>query len=64
MSTVIQKLHDQKIFPYGSDELLKFEKQMERYFTREYERWLGNDEPPEKYGVSSFSGDIEALLSG
>ena len=31
---------------------------MERFFKREYERWRGNDELPEKYGVSSFKGDI------
>ena len=31
---------------------------MERYFKSEYERWYDNDELPEKYGVSSFKGDI------
>ena len=58
MSGIIKKLSGQKIHCYGSDELLKFEKQMERFFSREYERWRGNDELPEKYGVSSFEGDI------
>ena len=58
MSDIIKKLSGQKIYCYGSEELLKFEKQMERFFKREYERWRGNDELPEKYGVSSFKGDI------
>lgn len=58
MHGIIKKLSDNEIYCYGSDELLKFEKQLERFFTREYERWSGNDEPPEKYGVSSFEGDI------
>jgi cyclopropane-fatty-acyl-phospholipid synthase len=43
---------------YGSTDLLKFEKNMARYFEREYERWHGNQNLPERYGVSSFKGDI------
>ncbi|MBM9606562.1 SAM-dependent methyltransferase [Desulfopila inferna] len=58
MSDIVKKLSGQNIHYYGSDDLLKFERQMERFFTREYERWRGNDELPEKYGVSSFEGDI------
>ena len=48
--------HD--IHRYGSIESLQFEKHMEQYFAREYDRWHGNTELPEKYGVSSFQGDI------
>lgn len=59
MSETIKKLSKHGIHSYGSPELLRFEKQMERYFTREYARWEGNKEPPEKYGVSSFEGAIE-----
>jgi cyclopropane-fatty-acyl-phospholipid synthase len=58
MSTVIEKLSEHDIHCYGSDKLLKFERQMERFFEREYKRWQGNEELPEKYGVNSFTGDI------
>ena len=58
MSDIIKQLARQDIHCYGSDELLKFEQQMEKYFTREYKRWRGNDAPPENYGVSSFKGEI------
>ena len=43
---------------YGSDELMDFEKQMARYFEREYARWRGNKNPPEEYGISTFHGDL------
>lgn len=55
---IIEELASHRIHGYGSDELYKFEKQMERYFKREYERWRGNKELPENYGVSSYQGDI------
>ncbi len=58
MSDIIKELSESGIYSYGSPQLVKFEKQMERYFKREYERWHGNDELPEKYGISSFKGDI------
>ena len=58
MTDIIKQLADQGIHCYGSDELLKFERQMEQYFTREYKRWSGNDELPENYGISSFHGDM------
>lgn len=58
MINTIKDLAGYDIHHYGSDELLKFENQMERYFKREYDRWHGNKELPEKYGVSSFEGDI------
>ena len=32
MTTIIKQLADQKIYSYGSDELLKFERQMATYF--------------------------------
>jgi len=57
-SNIIQQLAEHKIHCYGSVELLKFEKQMTRYFEREYKRWQGNKSLPENYGVSSFEGDI------
>jgi len=55
---VTQLLTSNHVHCYGSAELLKFEKQMARYFEREYERWHGNRCIPENYGVSSFNGDI------
>jgi cyclopropane-fatty-acyl-phospholipid synthase len=56
MTNIIKQLASHDIHQYGSAELLKFEKQLERYFEREYERWRGNKELPESYGVSSFEG--------
>ena len=58
MNNIVKQLAEQGIHHYGSDELLKFEKQMERFFKREYKRWQGNDQPVENYGVSSFKGEI------
>lgn len=58
-NNIIKQLSDHGIYSYGSAELLKFEEQMQRYFKREYDRWHGNKELPEKYGISSFEGDIE-----
>lgn len=58
MNNIIEQLAEHGIHSYGSDELLKFEKQMERFFQREYERWEGNDEPVENYGLSSFKNEI------
>lgn len=55
---IIKQLAEDEIYCYGSVELLAFEKQMERYFEREYKRWQGNKALPEHYGVSSFEGDI------
>ena len=55
---IIEELALHDIHRYGSTELLIFEKRMERYFEREYDRWRGNNELPEKYGISSFKGDI------
>lgn len=55
---IIAELADHDIHRYGSTELLKFEKNMERYFKREYDRWEGNRNLPEHYGVSSFEGNI------
>ncbi len=58
MSDIVKQLASQQIYSYGSDELLKFEQQMERYFEREYKRWQGNTKPPEDYGISSFKGEM------
>ncbi len=58
---IIEKLADKEIYAYGSPEIIKFEKQMVQYFTREYERWEGNHNVPEIYGVSSFDGGIAAV---
>lgn len=58
MSSITEQLAEQGIYSYGSDELLKFENQMERYFAREYDRWRGNKALPENYGVSSFKGSM------
>ena len=56
--SIIKELIENNIYPYGSNELLKFEKNMEKYFSREYDRWHGNKSLPEDYNVSSFTGDI------
>lgn len=53
-----KQFFEHNIHRYGSDELLKFENQMERFFKREYDRWLDNDEPVESYGLSSYQGEI------
>ena len=58
LNEVIKQLANQDIHCYGSDQILKFESQMSRYFEREYKRWHGNSKPPEHYGVNSFNGDI------
>lgn len=58
MSHIFEELAENNIHPYGSKELLKFEKNMEKYFKREYDRWKGNKLLPEDYGVSSFEGNI------
>ena len=55
---IIKQLADANIHSYGSIELEKFEKQMVRYFEREYKRWQGNSELPEQYGLSSFDGEL------
>jgi cyclopropane-fatty-acyl-phospholipid synthase len=57
-SNIIEKITSHNIHCYGSEELLNFEKQMTRYFEREYERWRGNNNTPESYNTSSFKGDI------
>ena len=59
--TLYDELAEHGIFPYGSPQVLKFEAQMEKYFSREFLRWEGNRELPEEYGVSSFEGGIAAL---
>ncbi len=56
-----EELASKGIYAYGSPEIRKFEKQMERYFAREYKRWEGNHKNPETYGVSSFEGGIAAV---
>ena len=54
----IKQLAEHDIHCYASVAQLQFEKQMEQYFRREYERWQGNRKLPESDGVSSFAGDI------
>lgn len=36
-------LHKEGVYQYGSDELKQFEKQLSRYFSREYDRYKDND---------------------
>ena len=64
MTDIIKQLAEHDIHCYGSTEQLRFEKQMERYFKREYERWHGNRKLPEHYGISSFEGDIAKKETG
>jgi cyclopropane-fatty-acyl-phospholipid synthase len=54
----IETLRSHGIHGYGSEELLRFEQHMTRYFEREYQRWHGNNTPVENFGVSSFEGNI------
>lgn len=56
-----EDLRNRGIYRYGSDEILIFEKQMERFFKREYDRWHDNNNPVENYGLSSFEGEIAKL---
>ncbi len=58
MSSIIDQLAAHDINCYGSEALLKFENQMQRYFKREYDHWRGNKALPETYGVSSFKGSM------
>lgn len=39
-------LHENGVFQYGSAELKKFEKQLTKYFSREYKRYRHNDASP------------------
>ena len=44
MSTdIYSELHDEGVFQYGSDELIKYEQQLTKYFSREYKRHRGNE---------------------
>lgn len=43
ISKTIQQLTEKKIYRYGSSELLKFEKQLTTYFSREYKRHKNNE---------------------
>ena len=43
--SIFKELGEAGIHPYGSEELLRFEKQLTRYFSREYQRYAGNREP-------------------
>jgi len=61
MNDKYKQLHVAGIHQYGSEELLKFENQMERFFKREYDRWEGNDHKIEDYGLSSFDGEIAKI---
>ena len=60
-NNIFKTFLNNEIYRYGTPELLKFETQMERYFTREYKQWLNNKELPETYGVNSFSGEISKI---
>ncbi len=41
-ANIYNKLHKEGIFQYGSDELIRFEKRLTQYFTREYSRHQAN----------------------
>ncbi len=58
MPSITEQLSQHNIHSYGSDALVKFENQMQRYFKREYDHWRGNKALPESYGVSSFEGNM------
>lgn len=53
-----KQLANNNIHACGSPEQTGFEKDMARYFEREFARWRGNRQTPETYGVSSFEGDL------
>ena len=57
---IVARLAEKGIYACDAPPTLKFEKQMTRYFEREYQRWHGNDKRPEDYGISSFEGTIAA----
>ena len=54
----VKLLATHNVHAYGSADLIKFERSMTRYYEREFERWQGNTNTPETYGVSSFEGDL------
>lgn len=56
---IINELADKDIYQYGSDELIKFEKQLTKYFTREYDRHKDS----EKSAIELGKGPI-ALAPG
>lgn len=60
---IIKHLADNEIYAYGTEKLIKFEKNMERYFMREYLRWKDNPKKPEDYGVNSFEGEIAKAVT-
>lgn len=39
---IYEELRQKGIFPYGSEDLVKFEKQLTKYFSREYQRYKDN----------------------
>ncbi len=55
---IFEQLAGLDVYGYGSAEQLKLEKQMARYFEREYERWRGNENTPMDYGLNSYEGEI------
>jgi cyclopropane-fatty-acyl-phospholipid synthase len=57
--TAIQtELSNNGVHAYGSVETERFERQLARYFGREYSRWHQKKDLPESYGVSSFEGNM------
>ena len=58
LNKTISELAANDIHGYATKKSLMLEKHMARYFEREYQRWHGNYNHPESYGISSFSGDI------
>lgn len=53
-----KELDAAEIFAYGSEELLKLESNMSRYFEREYKRWENNTKKAVEYGLDPSTGDI------
>ena len=58
MSNMQQALLDQGIYPFGSDQLKIHEERLNRYFTREYERWITTSKSLGEYGIRTDTGDM------
>jgi cyclopropane-fatty-acyl-phospholipid synthase len=62
MSTdIYSELRDEGVFQYGSDELIKFEQQLTKYFTREYKRYKGQDNQVVDLGLGPLALSAEKL---
>ena len=58
---IYNNLHKEGVFQYGSDELKRYEKQLTKYFTREYIRHKGNESQTVRLNQGPLALDPEDL---